>query len=82
MFEVRRGEKKNAPSFARAFIPYGEIYVNMPSLYHIDPMHQSLGITKYLKGYAGFQLEKEVESLEKAFKPEHPFVFILGGAKI
>lgn len=75
------GEKKNAPSFARALSRYGEIYVNDAFSVSHRPHASVIGITKYLKGYAGFQLEKEVESLEKAFKPEHPFVFILGGAK-
>ncbi len=40
-----------------------------------------IGITKYLPGYAGFQLVKEVENLSKVFTPSHPFLFILGGAK-
>jgi phosphoglycerate kinase len=75
------GEKKNSPSFARALSRYGEIYVNDAfSVCHRE--HASIvGITKYLPGYAGFQLEAEIENLSKVFKPSHPFLFILGGAK-
>ncbi len=75
------GEKKNSPSFARALSRYGDIYVNDAfSVSHRE--HASIvGITKYLPGYAGFQMEAEVENLSKVFNPVHPFLFILGGAK-
>jgi phosphoglycerate kinase len=75
------GEEKNSPSFARALSRYGEIYINDAfSVSHRE--HASVvGITKYLPGYAGFQMEAEVENLSKVFNPEHPFLFILGGAK-
>lgn len=80
---IRRevGEKKNAPSFGRAMSRFGDVYVNDAfSVSH--RLHASIiGITKYLEGYAGFQLEEEVNNLSKAFSPEHPFLFILGGAK-
>jgi len=75
------GEKKNSPSFARALSRYGDIYVNDAfSVCHRE--HASVfGITKYLPGYAGFQLINEVENLSQVFKPAHPFLFILGGSK-
>lgn len=75
------GEKKNSPSFARALSRYGEIYVNDAfSVSHRE--HASVvGITKYLPGYAGLQFIREVENLSKVFNPQHPFLFILGGAK-
>lgn len=75
------GEKKNAPSFARALSRYGEIFVNDAfSASHRE--HASIvGITKYLPGYAGLQFMIEVENLSKVFTPSHPFLFILGGAK-
>ena len=80
---IRRevGEKKNSPSFARALSRYGEIYVNDAfSVCH--RAHASVvGITKYLPGYAGFQLSQEIEKLSHVFTPSHPFLFILGGAK-
>ncbi|MDE2030776.1 MAG: phosphoglycerate kinase [Patescibacteria group bacterium] len=75
------GEKNNSPSFARALSRYGDIYVNDAfSVSHRQ--HASIvGITKHLEGYAGIQFAKEIENLSSAFNPEHPFLFILGGAK-
>jgi phosphoglycerate kinase len=40
-----------------------------------------VGVPKLIPGYAGFQVEKEVANLSQAFNPQHPFLFILGGAK-
>ena len=78
---TEEGEKKNAPSFARALSRYGDVYVNDAfSVSHRD--HASVvGITKYLEGYAGLQMEAEVSHLSKVFNGDHPFLFILGGAK-
>lgn len=75
------GEKKNSPSFARALSRYADIYVNDAFSVCHRPHASVIGITKYLPGYAGFQLIAEIENLSKAFSPKHPFLFILGGAK-
>ncbi len=76
-----KGEKKNDPKFAKTLSGLGDIYVNDAfSVSHRE--HASIiGVTKYLKGYAGFQLIDEVLHLSKVFNPKHPFVFILGGNK-
>ncbi len=76
-----KGEKDNAPSFARALSRYGDIYVNEAfSVSH--RVHASIvGIAKHIPGYAGLQLQEEVKHLSKAFDPSHPFLFLLGGAK-
>lgn len=75
------GEKKNSPSFARGISRYGEIYVNDAfSVCHRN--HASVvSLPKFLPSYMGFQLEEEINNLSKIFNPEHPFLFILGGAK-
>jgi phosphoglycerate kinase len=75
------GEVKNAPSFARALSRFGDVYVNDAFSVSHRTHASIIGITKYLPGYAGFQLEEEVKNLSLAFKPTHPFLFILGGAK-
>jgi len=75
------GEKKNAPSFARALSRFGDIYVNDAFSNSHRPHASMIGITKYLPGYAGLQLEDEIKNLSHAFVPTHPFLFILGGAK-
>ncbi len=75
------GEKKNDKNFAKTLASFADFFVNDAfSVCHRE--HASVvGIPKYLPGYAGFQLQFEVENLSKAFKAKHPFVFILGGAK-
>ncbi len=75
------GEKNNSPSFARALSRYGDVYVNDAFSVSHRAHASIIGITKYLPGYAGFQLENEVKHLSHAFNPSHPFLFILGGAK-
>jgi 3-phosphoglycerate kinase len=75
------GEKKNDVKFAKALASLGDIYINDAfSVSHRE--HASVvGLPLLLPSYAGFQLEKEVNNLSKAFNPSHPFLFILGGAK-
>jgi phosphoglycerate kinase len=75
------GEVKNSPSFARALSRYGEIFVNDAFSVSHRAHASVVGITKYLPGYAGFQMLEEIENLSQAFVPTHPFLFILGGAK-
>lgn len=75
------GEKANDSSFAEMLADYGDLYVNeaFPAAHR---KHASIvGLPQLLPAYAGLQFEKEVNYLSKAFDPEHPFVFILGGAK-
>ncbi len=83
MENLRRevGEKKNAPSFARALSRFAEVYVNDAFSVSHRPHASIIGVTKYLPGYAGLQLEEEIKNLSRAFTPTHPFLFILGGAK-
>jgi phosphoglycerate kinase len=75
------GEKKNDPKFAKELASLADIYVNDAfPVCHRE--HASIvGVPKLLPSYVGFQLEKEVANLSRAFNPAHPFLFILGGAK-
>ena len=75
------GEKKNDPKFAKEIASLADIYVNeaFPASHR---EHASIvGVPKLLPSYAGLQFENEVVHISKAFKPAHPFVFVLGGAK-
>lgn len=75
------GEEENDPVFAKKLASFGDIYVN-DAFAVSHRMHASIvGITEYLPSYAGFQLLEEVKNLSHALSPEHPFLFILGGAK-
>ncbi len=75
------GEKKNDPKFAKELASLADIYVNDAfSVSHRE--HASIvGIPKLLPSYAGLQLESEVANISRAFHPDRPFLFILGGAK-
>ncbi len=80
---IRRddGEKKNMPSFARGLSRLAEFYVNDAFSVSHRAHASTVGITKYLPGFAGFQLIDEINNLSKSFNPKHPFLFILGGSK-
>jgi phosphoglycerate kinase len=74
-------EELNNEKFAQDLASLADIYVNEA----FSASHRShasiVGVPKYLPGYAGFRFLEEVEKLSEAFNPEHPFLFILGGAK-
>jgi phosphoglycerate kinase len=75
------GEKKNDTEFSQYLAKFGDIYVNDAfSVSHRE--HASVvGIPKYLPHYAGLNLIEEIRNLDKVTSPEHPFIFVLGGAK-
>lgn len=84
MFEnlrINSGEKENDPEFARKLAQMADIYVNDAfSVCHRK--HASIvGVPQFLSHYGGLLMRKEIENISKAFNPEHPFVFVLGGAK-
>ena len=76
-------ETKNEPEFARQLASLADLYVN-DAFGTAHRAHASTeGVTHYLPAAAGFLMEKELDFLGKAVEsPEHPFVAILGGAKI
>jgi len=76
-------EEKNDPEFAKKLASLADLYVN-DAFGTAHRAHASTeGVTKYLKGYAGYLMEKEIKFLGKLLEnPDRPFVAILGGAKI
>ena len=76
-------EEKNDPAFAKKLADLADVYVN-DAFGTAHRAHASTeGVTKYLKGYAGFLMEKEIKFLGQLLEnPGRPFVAILGGAKI
>lgn len=75
------GEKDNDPKFARALAAWGDYYVN-DAFADSHREHASIVLLpKLLPHEAGLFFQKEVENLSKFFKPQHPFLFILGGKK-
>jgi phosphoglycerate kinase len=77
-------EEKNDDGFARALAGLCDVYVN-DAFGSAHRAHAStVGITHHVsKAAAGLLMEKELEYLGKVLnEPEHPFVAILGGAKV
>ncbi|MBA7621752.1 Phosphoglycerate kinase [subsurface metagenome] len=76
-------EERNEASFAQALSQLADIYVN-DAFGTAHRSHASVvGITRYLPAVAGLLLEKELKALGGILKnPDHPFVLLLGGAKI
>jgi phosphoglycerate kinase len=76
-------EESNDPDFSRSLASLADLYVN-DAFGTAHRAHASTsGVTEYLPSVAGFLMEKEIEFLGRALEsPPHPFVAILGGAKI
>ncbi len=75
------GEEKNDDGFAKLLASFAEVYVNEAFSVSHRAHASIIGVSKYLPSYAGFLFEEEVASLSGSFKPEKPFLFVLGGAK-
>jgi len=76
-------EKENDPAFAKQLAELGDVYVN-DAFGSAHRAHASTeGVAQYLPAVAGLLMEKEIEFLGNALAdPKHPFVAILGGAKV
>ena len=77
-------EEKNDEEFARELASLCDVYVN-DAFGAAHRAHASTtGITKFVeKAAAGLLMEKELSYLSRVLNnPEHPFVAILGGAKV
>lgn len=77
-------EEKNEDDFARQLASLCDVYVN-DAFGAAHRAHASTaGITKFVQpAAAGLLMEKELDYLGRVItKPEHPFIAILGGAKV
>lgn len=77
------GEKKNDRAFAKMLADLGEVFVQDA----FGVIHRSessvTGLPRFLPSFGGLLLQKELEALSPlVVKPKHPFVVIMGGAKI
>ncbi len=78
-----KGEEKNDLELARKMAALGDVYVN-DAFGSAHRVHASTeGVARFLPAVAGFLMEQELEYLSRATdNPAHPYVAILGGAKI
>lgn len=74
-------EKENDEAFAKQLAGFGDIYVNEAFPVSHRKHTSIVEVPKFLPAYAGFRFLEECQRLSEAFNPEHPFLFILGGAK-
>ncbi len=76
-------EEMGSAPFAQALARLGDVYVN-DAFGTSHRAHASIaGIATYLPAVAGLLLEKEVTTLGSLLSnPTHPFVALLGGAKV
>ena len=76
-------EEENDASFAQALAKLADLYIN-DAFGASHRTHASIvGITKYLPAVAGLLIEKELNVLEGILtNPVHPFVGLVGGAKV
>lgn len=77
------GEEKNDPDLAKKLATHGDIYVN-DAFGTAHRAHASnVGVSEILPAVAGFLVENEIKYIkENLDNPKHPFVAILGGAKV
>ncbi|HET6846027.1 MAG TPA: phosphoglycerate kinase [Anaerolineales bacterium] len=77
------GEEKNDLELAKSLSALGDVYVN-DAFGSAHRAHSSTeGVARFLPAVSGFLMEQELEYLGRATSnPEHPYIAILGGAKI
>ncbi len=78
------GEEQNDPELAKTFAALGDLYVN-DAFGSAHRAHSSTEAVAHLlkPAVAGFLMEKELQYLGDLLRdPKHPFVAVLGGAKI
>ncbi|NWF79615.1 MAG: phosphoglycerate kinase [Chloroflexi bacterium] len=76
-------EEKNDPAMAEELSRLGDVFVNDAFGAAHRANASTEGVAHFLPAVAGFLLEKELEYIGGALEhPKHPFVTIIGGAKI
>lgn len=76
-------ETKNDPEFAKQLASLADIAVDDAFGVSHRAHASNAGIAQYVKVYAGFLIEKEIEFIGTALSnPQRPFVAIIGGAKV
>lgn len=79
-FSGEEAKGEDADRFANQLAGLADIFVN--DAFGSWQAHAStVGVTKYLPGYAGFLLQKEISNLDRIFQPHNPFVAVVAGAK-
>lgn len=77
------GEEANDPAFAAQLAQLGELFVEEA----FGTLHRShastVGVPQHLPSFAGILVEREVRELSRfVHAPAHPYVVLVGGAKV
>ena len=83
-FEDLDGKKEsgNDPELGKYWASLGEVFIN-DAFGTAHRAHASnVGIATHLPSGAGFLIEREINALKELDNPAHPFVVVLGGAKV
>lgn len=76
-------EEENEPKFAEKLAKLADVYVNDAFGTAHRKHATTYGVAKLLPNAIGFLIEKELKNItENIENPKHPFVAILGGAKV
>ena len=79
----RKEETKNGEDFAKELASLADLYVNDAFGTSHRAHASNVGVASIVPSAVGFLIEKEIEVMGKALEaPDHPFVSILGGAKV
>ena len=75
-------ESGNDPELGKYWASLGEVFIN-DAFGTAHRAHASnVGIASHLPSGVGFLIEKELNALKELDEPNHPFVVVLGGAKV
>lgn len=78
---AHKEEEENDYEFAKTLASYADFYVNDAFAVSHRKHASIVGIPQFIPSFAGITFMEEVTELSKAFTPEEPSLFILGGAK-
>ena len=77
------GETKNNEEFSKKLASLADLYVNDAFGTSHRAHSSNVGVASILPSAVGLLIEKEIDVMGKALEnPDHPFVSILGGAKV
>jgi phosphoglycerate kinase len=71
---------KEGDRFANQLAGLADIFVN-DAFGSWQPHASTTLVTRYLPSYAGYLMQKEINNLDRIYRPERPFVAVVAGAK-
>lgn len=69
-----------ADQFANQLAGLADIFIN-DAFGSWQPHASTVGVTKYLPSFAGFLMQREIENLQRIYKPKKPFLAVVAGSK-